>query len=178
MKTIHVLDKQFNLSIPEKDILSAVKQVADAITYDLADKNPLFVCILNGAFMFASDLMKLLEFPCEISFVKFSSYDGMHTTGEISELIGLNEDLKGRTVVVVEDIVDTGITMERILNALKNKGAEEVKVATFLQKPEALQRDVQIDYVAMCIPNDFIVGYGLDYNGYGRNLRDVYTVVE
>lgn len=176
MKTIRIKDKNFKLSINENEIQEAVKQVADKINEDLADKDPLFICVLNGAFMFAGDLMKHVKIPCEITFIKLSSYDGLYTTGAVKEVIGLNESVVDRNVVVVEDIVDTGITMERILGSLKAKGASDIKVATFLQKPEALQRDIDVHYVAMKIPNDFIVGYGLDYDGYGRNLRDIYTV--
>ena len=177
MNTIQIKDKKFSLTIPETEILAAVRKVADAINHDIADKNPLFICVLNGAIMFASDLMKNVNIPCEITFIKLSSYDGLYTTGAVKEIIGLNESVVGRNVVVVEDIVDTGITMERILSSLRAKGANEIRVATFLQKPDALQRDIQIDYIAMKIPNDFIVGYGLDYDGYGRNLKDIYTLV-
>jgi hypoxanthine phosphoribosyltransferase len=177
MNTIQIKDKKFVLSIPEVEILAAVKKVAEDINRDIADKNPLFICVLNGAFMFAGDLMKNVNIPCEITFIKLSSYDGLYSTGAVKEIIGLNESVVGRNVVVVEDIVDTGITMERILSSLRAKGANEIRVATFLQKPDALQRDIQVDYIAMKIPNDFIVGYGLDYDGYGRNLKDIYTVV-
>lgn len=145
---------------------------------DLEGTNPLFICVLNGAFMFAGDLMKTVDIPCEITFIKLSSYDGLYTSGAVKEIFGLNESVVGRNVVVVEDIVDTGITMERILESLKVKGTKSIKIATFLQKPDALRRDIQVDYVAMKIPNDFIVGYGLDYEGYGRNLKDIYTVVD
>jgi hypoxanthine phosphoribosyltransferase len=177
MSTIQIKDKKFRLSIPESEIQAAVRKVADQINHDIAEKNPVFICVLNGAFMFAGDLMKNVNMPCEITFVKLSSYDGLYTSGVVKEIIGLNESVVGRNVVVVEDIVDTGITMERILSSLRAKGANEIRVATFLQKPDALQRDIKIDYVAMKIPNDFIVGYGLDYDGYGRNLKDIYTVV-
>lgn len=177
MSKIQIKDKQFALSIPESEIQAAVKKVGEAINNDLADKDPLFICVLNGAFMFAGDLMKTVAIPCEITFVKLASYEGIYTTGSVKEIIGLNENIVGRNVVVVEDIVDTGITMERILSSLTAKGAESIHVATFLQKPDALQRDIKVDYVAMKIPNDFIVGYGLDYDGYGRNLKDIYTVV-
>lgn len=177
MSTIQIKDKLFSLSISEKEIQQAVKKVADEMNRDLVSENPLFICVLNGAFMFAGDLMKHVSVPCEITFIKLSSYEGLYTTGEVKEVIGLNESVVGRNVVVVEDIVDTGITMERIINSLQAKGAGKIHVATFLQKPEALQRDIKVDYVAMKIPNDFIVGYGLDYDGYGRNLRDIYTVV-
>ena len=175
--SIQILDKRFRLSVPESEILSAVKRVSYSLNNDMSDLNPLCICVLNGAFMFASDLLKNINFPCEVTFVKLSSYEGFMTTGNVKEVIGLSESVVGRNVVVVEDIVDTGITMERILLSLKAKGAASVKVVTFLQKPEALQRDIQIDYIAMKIPNDFIVGYGLDYAGYGRNLKDIYTVV-
>lgn len=174
---IQIKDKKFELSIPEIEILAAVKKVANAINTDLADTNPLFICVLNGAFMFASDLLKEINFPCEITFIKLSSYEGLYTSGNVKEIIGLNESVVGRHVVVVEDIVDTGITMERILESLMAKGAAEIRIATFLQKPDALRRPIQVDYIAMKIPNDFIVGYGLDYDGYGRNLKDIYTVV-
>ena len=177
MNKIQIKDKEFALSIPESDILAAVKRVGEDINKDLMGTNPLFICVLNGAFMFAGDLMKTINIPCEITFVKLSSYEGIYTTGAVKEIIGLNESVVDRNVVVVEDIVDTGITMERILSSLKAKGAKSIHVATFLQKPDALQRDIQIDYIAMKIPNDFIVGYGLDYDGFGRNLKDIYTVV-
>ncbi len=177
MGNIQIKDKLFSLSMPESDILKAVKAVANQINTDLSGSNPLFICVLNGAFMFASDLMKEISFPCEITFIKLSSYEGLYTSGSVKEIIGLNESVVGRNVVVVEDIVDTGITMERILESLVAKGAKDIHVATFLQKPDALQRDIKIDYIAMKIPNDFIVGYGLDYDGYGRNLKDIYTVV-
>jgi len=177
MDTIIIKDRKFSLSIPAEKIQEAVKAVAEKINRDLADKNPLFICVLNGAFMFAGDLMKYVNIPCEITFIKLSSYAGLYTTGDVKEVLGLSENVVGRNVVVVEDIVDTGITMEKIINSLKTKGASSIKVVTFLQKPDALQRDIEIDYVAMKIPNDFIVGYGLDYDGYGRNLKDIYTVV-
>lgn len=178
MDTIQIKDKKFRLSIPESEIQAAVRKVAEQINHDITEKNPVFICVLNGAFMFAGDLMKNVNMPCEITFVKLSSYDGLYTSGVVKEIIGLNESVVGRNVVVVEDIVDTGITMERILSSLRAKGANEIRVATFLQKPDALQCDIKIDYVAMKIPNDFIVGYGLDYDGYGRNLKDIYTVVQ
>ncbi len=177
MNNIQIKDKVFTLSISEEQIQKAVKQVGESINKDLAGLDPLFICVLNGAFMFAGDLMKVINIPCEITFVKLSSYEGLYTTGSVKEIIGLNESVVGRNVVVVEDIIDTGITMERILSSLKAKGAKSIHVSTFLQKPDALQRDIQIDYIAMKIPNDFIVGYGLDYDGYGRNLKEIYTVV-
>ena len=178
MSVITIKDRQFRLSITHEEIQKSVKQVGEAINKDLAGTNPLFICVLNGAFMFAGDLMKTVNIPCEITFIKLSSYAGLVTSGTVKEVLGLNESVVGRNVVVVEDIVDTGITMEKIIKSLETKGAADIKVVTFLQKPAALKRDVKIDYVAMKIPNDFIVGYGLDYDSYGRNLKDIYTVVD
>lgn len=178
MSRVKLLDKEFELSIPEEKLLKAVDQIAERMNKDFEGKNPLMVCVLNGSFMFASDLMKRLSFPCEISFVKMSSYSGTGSTGEVKELIGLRENLEGRTVVLLEDIVDTGLTIMNTVEQVKQMGPEEVKVATMLFKPDACKRDVKLDYVGMEIPNDFIVGYGLDYDGYGRNLKDIYTVVE
>ncbi len=177
MKRIKLLDKEFGLSIPASDIKKAIWQMADKINKDLKDKNPLMVCILNGSFMFSADLMKLIEFPCQISFVKLASYEGMGSTGTVKELIGFNEDLQGRTIVLLEDIVDTGVTVENSVKQLKKAGAGEVIVATLLFKPEACKREINLHYIGIEIPNDFIVGYGLDYNGYGRNLPDIYSVI-
>ncbi len=175
---IQVLDKKFVPSISAEKIDQAIQKVAGYMNEDLAGKNPLFIVVLNGAFMFASDLLKKINFDCEVSFVKLSSYVGTQTTNTVRELIGLDRVLKGRTVVIIEDIIDTGITMAHTLPLLKNLEAKDVKVATLLFKPDAFQKDYRIDYVGMKIPNDFIIGYGLDYNGYGRNLPEIYTVVK
>lgn len=174
---IAIKDKRFQISITEIEIQQAVTRVATQINQDLAGKNPLFLCVLNGAFMFASDLMKQINFPCEISFVKLASYQGTTSTGTIKEMIGINESIAGRNIVIVEDIVDTGFTMQNIIKTLQQKGAEEIHVCTFLQKPEALKCNIDVHYAAIKIPNDFIVGYGLDYDGYGRNLKEIYTVI-
>lgn len=176
--TIKILDKTFKKSIPEETIISSIDKIAEKINTDLRDDNPLFISILNGSFMFASDLMKRIDFPCEISFVKIASYHGTSSSGEMLELIGLKENLKGRTIVVVEDLVDSGQTMSKVLEIVQNRGAGKICIATLFFKPGAIQHNILLDYVAMEIPNDFIVGYGLDYDGYGRNLRDIYTVVE
>ena len=173
MDTIRIKDKTFAVSIKEEDILKEVERVADAINRDLAGKNPLFLCVLNGSFMFASDLMKRISIPCEISFVKLASYQGVSSTGVIKEVIGLNEDISGRTVVIVEDIVDTGLTMQRLLETLGTRNPAEIHIATLLVKPDKLQVELDIEYAAMQIPNDFIVGYGLDYDGFGRNYKDI-----
>ena len=178
MSIIRIKDKQFKPFITEEQILKEVSRVAAEINRDLAGESPLFLSVLNGSFMFASDLMKRVDVPCEISFVKLASYAGTSSTGKVKELVGLGDDIAGRTVVVVEDIVDTGFTMKHLLETLNAKHPKAVYVATLLLKPDKLKVDLDINYVAMKIPNDFIVGYGLDYDGYGRNYRDIYTVVE
>ena len=177
MKKVTLKDKTFEISIPEAELFAAIDRVAEKMNADLDGKNPLFVIVLNGAFMFASDLLKRVEMPAQLSFVKVASYCGTCSTGNITELIGLNEDVKGRTVVIIEDIVDSGRTMYGMVQKLKSLGTEDLRIATLFFKPEALQYDLTIDYVAMEIPNDFIVGYGLDYDGYGRNLRDIYSLL-
>jgi hypoxanthine phosphoribosyltransferase len=178
MTKVQVRELVFEKFIRREEIDAAVQKVADRINHDYAGKNPLLLAILNGAFIFASDLMRKITIPCEISFVKFASYSGTVTTSKVKELIGVDEDLKGRHVIIVEDIVDTGITMEKLLHDVEDKNPAGVKVACFCFKPDAFQKDFTIDYIGLQIPNDFIVGYGLDYDGYGRNLPDIYRIVK
>lgn len=178
MAKIKLLDKVFETSYPEEVILQHVKAVADRINKDLAGKNPLFLAVLNGSFVFAADLMRMITIPSEISFVKLSSYQGTASTGKITEVIGLNQDISGRDIVIVEDIVESGLTMKRMLQTLEKHHPASVHICTLLLKPEKLEVDLDIEYAAMEIPNDFIVGYGLDYDQQGRNLRDIYTLVE
>ena len=166
MAKVKVFDKEFETSIPEREILDAVSSVAAKINSDLAGRDPLFVCILNGAFMFASDLMKCIDIPCRISFVKVASYEGTSTTGKVKELIGFNEDLTGRTVVLVEDIVDTGITIDMLVRQVRAKGAADVRVATMLFKPDSCQLPNKPDYIGLNIPNDFIVGHTFEQDGH------------
>ena len=177
MESIQIKDKKFAISITEEQILKEVDRVAAEINRDLKDKNPLFLSVLNGSFMFTADLMKRITIPCEISFVKLASYQGISSTGKITEVIGVNEDISGRCVVIVEDIVDTGLTMQRLLETLGTRNPKEIHIASLLVKPEKLQVPLNIKYAAMSIPNDFIVGYGLDYDGLGRNYKDIYTVI-
>lgn len=174
MKVVKILDKSFDLSISSDQILEAVQQVANQINIELEGKNPVFLCVLNGAFMFASDLLKRVTIPCEISFVKLSSYQGTESTGTIKTLIGLNEHLEGRSVVIIEDIVDSGITIQMLHEELVKLKASEIHIASMLLKPKAYSGALKIDYVGLEIPNDFVVGYGLDYDGYGRNLPNIY----
>ncbi len=178
MSTVKIHDKTFKISYTEEQIRARVKAVADRINEDMAGKNPLFLAVLNGSFVFAADLMRMVNIPCEISFVKLASYQGTMSTGKIKEVIGINEDISGRTIIIVEDIVESGLTMKRMLETLGTRNPESVHICTLLLKPEKLTVDLDIDYVAMEIPNDFIVGYGLDYDQQGRNLRDIYTLVE
>lgn len=178
MEIIQVKDKKFRTFMKEEFILQQVKRVATQIHADMQDKNPLFLSVLNGSFMFTADLLKELNMPCEVSFIKLSSYNGISTTGQVNEVMGLNTDIKGRSVIIVEDIIETGITMKSLLDTLQQQEPAEVRVCTLLLKPGSLQEKLDVHYAAMSIPNDFIVGYGLDYNGYGRNYRDIYTILE
>ncbi len=180
MSVIQVSDKKFRLSLGEQDILKEVKRVAAEINRDYEDKNPLFLGMLNGAFMFASDLMKEISIPCGLSFVKFSSYQGAESTGTVHEVIGLKESIKGRHIIIVEDIVDTGLTMQRTLATLAKSEPASISICTLLCKPAKLKVDLgePLKYIALRIPDDFIVGYGLDYDGLGRNYRDIYTILE
>ena len=178
MNIVKIKDKTFKTSIPEEEILKKVKAVADKINADMADKNPLLLAVLNGSFVFAADLMRMINIPCEISFVKLASYQGTTSTGTVKEVIGINEDISGRTVIIVEDIVESGLTMKRMIESLGTRNPESIHICTLLLKPERLKVPLDIEYVAMEIPNDFILGYGLDYDQQGRNLRDIYTLVE
>ena len=178
MGKVTIKDKTFRTSIPESEILKRVKAVAERINHDMADKNPLFLAVLNGSFVVAADLVREITIPSQISFVKLASYEGTTSTGKITEVIGINEDLAGRTVVIVEDIVDTGLTMKRMIETLGTRNPASVHICTLLVKPEKLKVDLDIEYAAFEIPNEFIVGYGLDYDQEGRGLRDIYTIVE
>jgi hypoxanthine phosphoribosyltransferase len=178
MKQVKLKDKEFRVSISAEKIQEVVEGMAKEINKDYKDKNiPLFISILNGSFMFTADLFKHIDFTCEVTFLKLTSYKGTATTGSVRQLIGVNESIEGRDVIVLEDIVDTGITIEQILGQLKSFEPASVKVASLLFKPAAYQKEFKIDYIGMEIPNDFIVGYGLDYDGLGRNLPDIYTLV-
>lgn len=178
MAIIEIEDKKFETLIKETEIRAAIDIVAARLNLELDGKRPLFVCVLNGAFMFAADLMRRLTIDCQISFMKVASYEGTDSSGRVKQLIGLNEEVKGRTVVLIEDIVDTGETMVMLTKQLKDLGAADVRIATLLFKPESCRKDVTPNYIGINIPKDFIVGYGLDYNGYGRNLTDIYTLVK
>ncbi|MDP4281606.1 MAG: hypoxanthine phosphoribosyltransferase [Bacteroidota bacterium] len=178
MQRIKIKDKEFKISIRAEEIANAVKQVASQINRDYEGKDPVFLSVLNGSYVFAADLLRHIKGPCRISFVKLSSYSGTTTTSHVKELIGLNEDIQGKDVIILEDIIDTGITVDRLLEEVKKRNPASIRIACFCYKPEAFQKNFHIDYIGMKIPNKFIVGYGLDYDGYGRNLPHIYEVVD
>lgn len=173
-----VKDKEFRVSIPEAEILKQVARVAAEINRDYAGQEPVFLAVLNGSFIFAADLLREITLPCEISFVKLASYQGVQSTGKIHEMIGLNIDVTDRPVIIVEDIVESGLTMAHMLETLQGHKPKSIDICTLFFKPEKLQVELDIRYRAFDIPNDFILGYGLDYDQQGRNLRDIYTVVD
>jgi len=174
---VKVKDKEFEISISSATIETAVQRMADEINRDYADKSPLFLAILNGSFVFAADLIRKVTIPCQISFVKLASYSGTTSTNQVREMIGLNEDITGRHIIILEDIVDSGITLDHLIHDLEKLNPADVKVACFTFKPEAFKKAFRIDYLGISIPNDFIVGYGLDYDGFGRNLPDIYKII-
>jgi hypoxanthine phosphoribosyltransferase len=178
MKRIKVLDREFELYLPSEKIGERIKEMAVEISADLKDKNPVFIAILNGSFMFASDLFRSLEFDAQITFLKLSSYDGTSTSGSVKQLIGLNQDLKDRDVVILEDIVDTGVTLVAIIRQLGGYSPASVRVAALMYKPDACREDVAPDYYGFTVPDDFYIGYGLDYNGHGRKYEDIYVLVK
>ena len=175
---IHLHDKSFVPFITSDEIEFAISNLAKQMDDDFFDETPIFIGVLNGSFMVMADLMKHYRGMCEVSFVKVISYQGTESTNSVKQLIGLNENLEGRTVVIVEDIIDTGNTLEELKNIFKDKNLKHLKIATLFFKPEAYKKDIKIDYVGIRIPNKFIVGYGLDYDGLGRNLPDVYQLAE
>lgn len=171
-----VKDKEFSIFIEESSIEERVAVLAKEISHDYQGKTPLFVAVLNGSFMFASDLMKGIEIPAEISFIKLNSYNRTHSTGKVKELIGLDENIFGRHLIIIEDIVDTGLTIKHMLEELRELGPKSIEIASLLHKKEATKEPLDIRYVGFEIPKKFVVGYGLDYDGQGRNLRDIYSL--
>ena len=176
MSIVKIKDKTFETSISAEEIAKRVKELGQQLSKDFEGKNPLFLAVLNGSFIFAADLMREITIPCEISFVKLASYQGTTSTGKIQEVIGINEDLSGRTIVIVEDIVESGLTMKRMIETLGTRNPASVHICTLFVKPEKLQVDLNIEYSAFSIPNAFIVGYGLAYDQQGRQLKEVYSL--
>lgn len=178
MNRITVKDKSYKIMMSEETILAEIDKVAERINKDMEGKNPLFLAVLNGSFMFASDLMKRITIPCEISFVKLSSYQGTLTTGKVKEVIGINEDLTDRHIIIVEDIVESGLTMKQMMESLGTRNPASVEICSLFVKPHRLQVPLDIKYGVMEIGDAFILGYGLDYDQQGRNLKDLYVVAE
>ena len=176
MKTITLHNKTFEVFIPETEISAIVHSMANAIN-NTGIKNPLFIAVMNGAFLFAADVMRKITIPnAEISFIKLSSYSGTETTGKVNQLIGISDDISARNIIILEDIVDTGITLEKIISLLEKENVADIKVATLLFKPDAYTKEIHIDFIGESIPNDFVVGYGLDYDEIGRNLPHIYKL--
>jgi hypoxanthine phosphoribosyltransferase len=175
---IQLHDKHFIPFISAEELDFAIAEMAQLIEADFADETPVFIGVLNGAFMVVSDFLKHYKRPCEVSFIKMASYEGMESSNEIKQLIGINQDLSGRTVIIIEDIVDTGNTIAELKELFKKQNVKHFKIATLFLKPDAYKMDIKIDYVGIRIPNKFIVGYGLDYDGLGRNLPEVYQLKE
>ncbi len=178
MANIRVHDKQFEPYISASEISGRIKEVAGQLNRDYEDRKPLFVAILNGSFMFASDLFKQLTIEAEICFIKLASYKGTKSTGHVITAIGLDMDIIGRDVVIIEDIVDTGKTLSEFLPQLQHQQPSSMKIVALLHKPEATVYPIKIDYLGFSIPNKFVVGYGLDYDGIGRNMKEIYKLVE
>ncbi|MDG1994215.1 MAG: hypoxanthine phosphoribosyltransferase, partial [Polaribacter sp.] len=176
MNTVKLHDLSFNSFIEEEEISNIVQSLATQIAKDCEGETPLFIGILNGSFMFVSDFVKKYKGDCEISFVKLASYEGTSSTENVKQLVGINEDLEGRTVIILEDIIDTGNTLQEIYNIFENKKVKQLKIATLFFKPDVFKKELPIDYIGKSIPDKFIVGYGLDYNGLGRNLPKVYQL--
>lgn len=176
MQEVTLHDKTFSLLIEDAKIQHRVQQIALQIDADYNGKSPLFLGVLNGCFLFAADLFKSLKINCEITFVRIASYDGLSSTGQVKNLVGLSMNITNRDIIIIEDIIDTGYTMQYLLNELQNQNPKSIKIATMIFKPEALVCDIKPNYIGFQLPPDFIVGYGLDYNGLGRNLKDIYTL--
>ena len=180
MNKVTLKDKTFRTSIPYERITTAIDQVAAKINADFRGCTdvPVLLCVLNGSIMFTAELMKRLEFNCQVVSTKLTSYEGTSTTGKVKQAMGMTADITGRRVIVIEDIVDSGNTIVELKRILEEKGASESRICTMLLKPDAYKKDVKLDYVAMEIPNDFIVGFGLDYDELGRNFKDIYILDE
>ncbi|MBN1388137.1 MAG: hypoxanthine phosphoribosyltransferase [Bacteroidales bacterium] len=178
MNKIKIRDRIFEKFLGEEEILRKVREIARKIEDENRGKDIIFLSILNGAYVFTADLLRNINLNVKVSFMKMSSYSGDKSTGEIRRLIGLNEDLRNLTVIVLEDIIDTGLTLEGVIDDIKARGATDIKVAALLLKPDAYKGSRRIDYLGFEIPSDFVIGYGLDWDGFGRNLRSVYRIVK
>ena len=175
---MQILDQNFKIFISSEKLTLRIREMAIQINEDYIDKNPLFLSILNGAFIFTADIFREITIPAEVSFIKLKSYRRMETSGKVKELLGLEHNIFNRNIVIIEDIVDTGKTLTHILEEFNELGAKSIEILTLLHKPEVSKTPMDLKYVGFEIPNKFVVGYGLDYDGYGRNLKDIYKVIE
>lgn len=178
MEPVHIRDKHFKLFIGRDEIQQRISHMAQQIEQDYSGKQPIFLCLLKGSFIFAADLFRAVNMPAEVSFVRLNSYDGTNSTGEVNTLLAINDILQDRHVILVEDIIDTGKTVHELMKELEYLQPASVKLASLLSKPDALQHDVTIDYTGFVIPDKFVVGYGMDYNELGRNLPDIYVLAD
>lgn len=176
MKTVTVHGKNFRLAIPEEQIRAAIMRLAREIDQSYADKDPLFIAVLNGSYLFAADLLRMIRTDCEITFIRVSSYEGTGSTGTVKEVIGLKENIEGRHIIIVEDIIDTGVTIEMLDAELRKLKPASLKIATLLFKPQAYTKSIPVDYKGIEVGNEFLIGYGLDYDGKARNLKDIYVL--
>lgn len=178
METVQIKDKRFGVYITSKQIQERVNEIAQAINKDYAGKNPIIIGVLNGSFIFCADLFREIEVPAEVSFIRMASYEGTTSSGEVKQILGLSDNVFKREIIIVEDIIDSGLTMKNILNHFKERGAKSVEVASLLVKPGSMKNKVEIKYCGFEIPDAFVVGYGLDYDKQGRNLKDIYQLKE
>jgi hypoxanthine phosphoribosyltransferase len=178
MNSVRIHDKEFAVSIPLDMINSRIAELGKKITEDYSGIQPVFLVVLKGAFLFAADLLRNVNLECEITFIRVGSYEGTQSTGVVRSILGLSEKIHGKHLVIIEDIVDTGNTIMHLMEELKKSEPVDIKVASLLLKPDALKHNLHIDYVGFSVPNDFLVGYGLDYDGLGRNLKEIYKIVE
>ncbi len=178
MSDITLHDKTFEIYLEESEIQTAVKRLAEEINKDYQGKKPIILSILNGSFIFTADLVRFFSFPLTVEFVRYSSYEGTSSTGRITKMLGMKSDIKGKDLIIVEDIIDTGFTLHNALKDLRAQEPASIRIASLLVKPKALKHDVPCDYVGFNIPNDFVVGYGLDYDEYGRDLPAIYKLKE
>jgi hypoxanthine phosphoribosyltransferase len=178
MQRVKIHDKEFAVSIPAEKIQERIAELGRKITQDYNGQQPVFLVVLKGAFLFAADLLRHVKLDCEITFIRVGSYEGTQSTGVVRSILGLSEKIHGKHLVIIEDIVDTGNTVMHLITELKKNEPVDIKIASFLLKPEALKHNIRVDYVGFSVPNDFLVGYGLDYDGLGRNLNEIYKIVE
>ena len=178
MQKVKIWEKEFAVSIPKKEIQKRIAELEKQITEDYKGQHPVFLVVLKGAFLFAADLLREVNLDCEITFIRIGSYEGTQSTGVIRSILGLSEKVHDKHLVVIEDIVDTGNTVMHLIEELKKSNPFDIRVATMLLKPAALKHNLQVDYIGFAVPNDFLVGYGLDYDGLGRNLDEIYKLVK